>query len=144
VLVILLSTFSSVAMAAPSAAPSTPVSFTILHTNDFHGQLIFQSGGSTSNPGLGRLAALVNGIRSTLGDSNVLMVDAGDEMQGSLLSNLGDGTANGKGKPTIAAYNALSVDVATFSACALAKPLILMCLPTSSKTTQATAPLLVG
>ena len=35
-------------------------------------------------------------------------------MQGSLLSNLGDGTATGKGIPTIATYNAMGYDVATF------------------------------
>ena len=35
-------------------------------------------------------------------------------MQGSLLSNLGDGTATGKGMPTIATYNAMGYDVATF------------------------------
>ena len=35
-------------------------------------------------------------------------------MQGSLLSNLGDGTADGKGHPTIATYNAMGYNVATF------------------------------
>ena len=35
-------------------------------------------------------------------------------MQGSLLSNLGDGTPTGKGMPTIATYNAMGYDVATF------------------------------
>jgi 2',3'-cyclic-nucleotide 2'-phosphodiesterase (5'-nucleotidase family) len=112
-LVLLFSQFSAV-LAAPAAAPAVPVNFTILHTNDFHGALVYQSGGSTSNPGLGRLAAVVNGVRTAVGASNVLLVDAGDEMQGSLLSNLGDGTATGKGKPTIAAFNAMGVNVATF------------------------------
>ena len=41
-------------------------------------------------------------------------MDAGDEMQGSLLSNLGDGTATGKGIPTIVTYNAMGYNVATF------------------------------
>lgn len=112
VLVILLSTFSSVAMAAPSAAPSVPVTFTILHTNDFHGQL--DSSLSSSNPGSARVATIVNGVRTTVGAANVLLADVGDEMQGSLLSNLGDGTPTGKGIPTIAAYNALGYNVATF------------------------------
>ncbi|MHB8892832.1 MAG: bifunctional metallophosphatase/5'-nucleotidase [Candidatus Limnocylindrales bacterium] len=97
--------------AAPAiAAPASPVSFTILHTNDFHGQLE----PSSSNPGSARVAQVVNGIRTAVGDANTLLVDAGDEMQGSLLSNLGDGTATGKGIPTIAVYNAMSYDVATF------------------------------
>ena len=108
VLVILLSTFSSVAM----AAPSVPVTFTILHTNDFHGQL--DSSLSSSNPGSARVATIVNQVRASVGAANVLLADVGDEMQGSLLSNLGDGTPTGKGKATIAAYNALGYNVATF------------------------------
>ena len=57
---------------------------------------------------------IVNGVRTAVGADNVLLVDAGDEMQGSLLSNLGDGTATGKGIPTIATYNAMGYNVATF------------------------------
>ena len=92
--------------AAQSAArtSSSVISFTILHTNDFHGQL--QASGS--NPGLARVAAVVSGVRSSVGASNVLLTDSGDEMQGSLLSNLQ------KGAPTIAAFNKLGYDVATF------------------------------
>jgi 2',3'-cyclic-nucleotide 2'-phosphodiesterase (5'-nucleotidase family) len=91
---------------APSAiaAPSEPVTVTILHTNDFHGQL--ESSGS--NPGSARVAAVVNNVRTAVGASNVLLVDAGDEMQGSLLSNLEQGA------PTIATFNAMGYNVATF------------------------------
>ena len=63
---------------------------------------------------MARTARVVNAIRAAEGPSNVLLVDAGDEMQGSLLSNLGDGTPTGKGIPTIATYNAMGYDVATF------------------------------
>ncbi len=92
------------------AAPAVPVTFTILHTNDFHGQLE----ASGSNPGHARVATVVNDVRTAVGAANVLLVDAGDEMQGSLLSNLGDGTPTGKGIPTIATYNAMGYNVATF------------------------------
>jgi 2',3'-cyclic-nucleotide 2'-phosphodiesterase (5'-nucleotidase family) len=93
------------AVAAPaSIAAATPLSFTILHTNDFHGQLE----ASGSNPGSARVAAVVNDVRTTVGAANVLLVDAGDEMQGSLLSNLQ------KGAPTIATYNAMGYAAATF------------------------------
>jgi 2',3'-cyclic-nucleotide 2'-phosphodiesterase/3'-nucleotidase len=95
---------------AASAAPAVSVTFTILHTNDFHGQLE----ASGSNPGMARTAAVINGVRTAVGAANVLLVDAGDEMQGSLLSNLGDGTPTGKGLPTIATYNAMGYNVATF------------------------------
>jgi 2',3'-cyclic-nucleotide 2'-phosphodiesterase (5'-nucleotidase family) len=106
---ILFTLFASPAGTA-QAAPGVPVSFTILHTNDFHGQLE----PSGSNPGSARVAQVVNDIRTSVGAANVLLVDAGDEMQGSLLSNLGDGTATGKGQPTIAVYNAMGYNVATF------------------------------
>ena len=92
------------------AAPAVDVTFTILHTNDFHGQLE----ASGSNPGSARVAYVINGIRTLKGPENVLLVDAGDEMQGSLLSNLGDGTPLGKGLPTIAVYNAMGYNLATF------------------------------
>ena len=88
----------------PHAVAAAAPTFTILDTNDFHGQL--QASGS--NPGLARVAAVVNGIRGEVGKDNVLLVDAGDEMQGSLLSNLQ------KGEPTIAAFNAMGEQVATF------------------------------
>jgi 2',3'-cyclic-nucleotide 2'-phosphodiesterase (5'-nucleotidase family) len=112
----LLFSLVSITAAAPAAAPSAPVTFTILHTNDFHGQLEASNVDPTkaSNPGSARVAAVVNKIRTEKGATNVLLVDAGDQMQGSLLSNLGDGTATGKGSPTIGTYNAMGYNVATF------------------------------
>jgi 2',3'-cyclic-nucleotide 2'-phosphodiesterase/3'-nucleotidase/5'-nucleotidase len=101
---------ASVGAAPATAAPANPVSFTILHTNDFHGQLE----ASGSNPGSARVAKVINDVRTAKGADKVLLVDIGDEMQGSLLSNLGDGTATGKGIPTIATYNAMGYNVATF------------------------------
>ena len=86
------------------AAPAEPVTFTILHTNDFHGQLE----ASGSNPGLARVAKVINDIKALVGASKVIVVDTGDEMQGSLLSNLTHGEA------TIAGFNATGYEVATF------------------------------
>jgi 2',3'-cyclic-nucleotide 2'-phosphodiesterase (5'-nucleotidase family) len=101
VLVTLLSLFSAKPQQVHAAGP---ISFTILHTNDFHGQLE----ASGSNPGMARTAAVINGVRSSVGTGNVLLVDGGDEMQGSLLSNLQ------KGAPTIATFNSMGYNVATF------------------------------
>ncbi|HSL43112.1 MAG TPA: 5'-nucleotidase C-terminal domain-containing protein [Anaerolineales bacterium] len=109
-LALLFSLFSTTAGAAPNLVPSSPVSFTILHTNDFHGQLEPASG----IPGSARVANFVNSVRTSMGEANVLLVDAGDQMQGSLLSNMGDGTPKSKGKATIATYNAMGYNVATF------------------------------
>jgi 2',3'-cyclic-nucleotide 2'-phosphodiesterase/3'-nucleotidase len=108
-LAILLSLFSTTA----SATSSGVVSFTILHTNDFHGQLeevqsTSPADGSSSNPGMARVATIVNNVRTAVGADNVLLVDGGDEMQGSLLSNLQ------KGVPTIDVFNGMGYDAATF------------------------------
>ncbi len=89
---------------ANSNAPSAAIGFTILHTNDFHGQLE----ASGSNPGMARTSQVVNDVRTAVGADSVLLVDAGDEMQGSLLSNLQQGA------PTIAVYNAMGYQAATF------------------------------
>jgi 2',3'-cyclic-nucleotide 2'-phosphodiesterase (5'-nucleotidase family) len=86
------------------ALPQNPTTFTILHTNDVHGQLEL----SGSNPGLARVAYRVNQVRAAVGAENVLLVDSGDEMQGSLLSNLWHG------EPVIAVYNAMGYNAATF------------------------------
>ena len=141
-LAILFSMFSSAVLAAPStAAPAVPVSFTILHTNDFHGQLE----PSGSNPGSARVATYVNGVRTALGASNVLLVDAGDEMQGSLLSNLGDGTPTGKGIPTSLPLVTMSLTGdRSILPTAPHRPLIPTLLPTSFRKIQRIAPPLVG
>ena len=109
VLLVLLSLVMPVSVPA-QAAPAAPVTFTILHTNDFHGQLeeVLATPATSSNPGMARVATIVNNVRTAVGQQNVLLVDAGDEMQGSLLSNLQ------KGEPTIAVYNDMQYDVATF------------------------------
>jgi 2',3'-cyclic-nucleotide 2'-phosphodiesterase (5'-nucleotidase family) len=86
------------------------IPFTILHTNDFHGQLEPNNADpmKASNPGMARTANVINTIRADKGAANVLLVDAGDEMQGSLLSNLQQGA------PTIATFSAMLYNVATF------------------------------
>src|SRR5512135_3371816 len=83
-LTLLFSLFTTSGQAAPASLPSSPVTFTILHTNDFHGSLEWKSGGSSSNPGMARAAKVINDVRTSVGADNVLLLDAGDEMQGSL------------------------------------------------------------
>jgi len=81
------------------------INFSILHTNDFHGQLE-KSG---SNPGLPSVAYQVTQQQAAVGGAqNTILVDGGDEMQGSLLSNLYHGES------TIAAFTAAKYEVATF------------------------------
>ena len=91
--------------AQKQSAPDAIIPFTILHTNDFHGQL---EPVGTSNPGSARVAGVVEGVRTSVGAENVLLFDIGDEMQGSLLSNIW------KGQPVIDVYNEMGYDAATF------------------------------
>ena len=79
------------------AAPSVPTTFTILHTSDFHGQLEL----SGSNPGAAKLATAINTVKAAVGAGKVVLVDSGDSMQGSLLSNIQ------QGYPTMAVFKAL-------------------------------------
>jgi 5'-nucleotidase / UDP-sugar diphosphatase len=85
-------------------ASAGPFTFTIVHTNDFHGNL--EPAGS--NPGAARTAQKIADVRTAVGDENLLVLDAGDIMQGSLLSNLQDGL------PTIDYYRTIGYDAATF------------------------------
>ncbi|GAP09306.1 5'-nucleotidase/2',3'-cyclic phosphodiesterase [Bellilinea caldifistulae] len=78
----------------------TTINFTILHTNDFHGNLE----ASGSNPGAARVAYKINEVRTAVGADNVLVLDAGDMLQGSLISNIL------KGQPTIDYYKTIGYD----------------------------------
>ncbi len=88
----------------PTPAQAAPIGFTILHTNDFHGNLELFG----SNPGAARVAQKIADVRSAVGADKVLTLDAGDIMQGSLLSNLQ------KGLPTIDYYRTIGYNAATF------------------------------
>ncbi len=104
------------AMAVPAQAASLQVddgvvNFTILHTNDFHGNLEEPVPPSADGvPGAARVATKIKEIRAakTALSQDTLLFDAGDIMQGSLLSNLQ------KGLPTIAYYKKIGYDAAAF------------------------------
>ncbi len=108
--IFVFSIFPLAATASSLKSVTIPVTFTILHTNDFHGQLeeVYASPATSSNPGMARVATIVNNVRTAVGADKVLLLDAGDEMQGSLLSNLQ------QGEPTIAVFNAMTYTAATF------------------------------
>ena len=80
----------------------------ILQTNDFHGNLLaLTDANKNSAAGAAREATIINGVRSTFGKDHVLLVDAGDAIQGATVANLF------QGKSVIDAYNAMGYDVAT-------------------------------
>lgn len=101
-----------VAQPPTGLAPDAVVTVTVLHTNDFHGQLEVASCTTDpcdkGSPGIARVATVISDVRSSVGASNFVLLDAGDEMQGSLLSNLK------KGEPTIDLFNLLGYQAATF------------------------------
>ncbi|HEY5485504.1 MAG TPA: 5'-nucleotidase C-terminal domain-containing protein, partial [Candidatus Cryosericum sp.] len=80
----------------------------ILHTNDFHGNLVpVIDANKNSVAGAAREATIINSVRSTFGEDHVLLVDAGDAIQGATVANLF------QGKSVIDAYNAMGYNVAT-------------------------------
>lgn len=80
----------------------------ILHTNDFHGNLLpVIDANKNSVAGAAREATIINGVRSTFGQDHVLLVDAGDAIQGATIANLF------QGKSVTDAYNAMGYNVAT-------------------------------
>ena len=103
VLLVLALLLPAQAAAAPAAAPEI-VNFTILHTNDFHGNLELAG----SNPGAARVATKINSIRTAKAGQTVLLLDAGDIMQGNLLSNLYNG------EPSINYFKTIGYDAVTF------------------------------
>jgi 2',3'-cyclic-nucleotide 2'-phosphodiesterase (5'-nucleotidase family) len=105
VMISLILPTSAVMASGKAEADVSTVQFTILHTNDFHGNLEFNT---PSDPGAARVADKINTIRTAKGAANVLLVDGGDEMQGTLLSNIN------KGVPTVAYYRTVGYDAVTF------------------------------
>lgn len=80
----------------------------ILHTNDFHGNLLaLTDADKNSVAGVARIATIVNNVRSTFGKDHVLLVDAGDAIQGATIANLF------QGKSVTDAYNAMGYNVVT-------------------------------
>src|SRR5262245_61185566 len=84
------------AASADAPASETPITISIVGTNDLHGHL-------EALPRLGGYIANLRRARARDG-GGVILVDAGDVFQGTLESNMNEGAA------AIAAYNALGYD----------------------------------
>lgn len=73
---------------------SASATLTIVHTNDFHSQFDpLQPPGEPSQGGAARLKTLIDGIRAEKGEQNVLLVNAGDNFQGTMFYNAWKGSA---------------------------------------------------
>jgi 2',3'-cyclic-nucleotide 2'-phosphodiesterase (5'-nucleotidase family) len=83
-----------------------PATFTLLHTNDFHGNLESDYKG---RGGSAYMAGVIDDVRAEEGEDNVLLVDAGDAFFGAPpISQLL------MGESAIDVYNMLGYDVAAF------------------------------
>jgi 2',3'-cyclic-nucleotide 2'-phosphodiesterase (5'-nucleotidase family) len=93
-------------LTGPGVTRADVVQFTVLHTNDYHGNLEL----SGSNPGAARMATKIKAIREAKGalGQQVLLFDAGDIIQGTLLSNVM------QGQPTIQYYKTIGYDAVAF------------------------------
>jgi 5'-nucleotidase/UDP-sugar diphosphatase len=74
----------------------------LLHTNDFHGALLPNSG----QGGIAEIAAFVKTVKQI--NTNVLLLDAGDINTGSAISNIFNA------EPDIRSYNIMGYDAVTF------------------------------
>ncbi len=84
---------------------SGPVTLTILHTQEHHGQLLpLRASDGVDYGGVSARATLIDEIRKSAGDENVLLVDSGDLLIGTALS------AVFRGEPDILSYNAMGYD----------------------------------
>ncbi len=81
---------------------------TILHFNDFHGQLApyTEADGGIKSGGIARLAATVQAVRAEDPQRPVLLMFAGDMLQGTMLSTLFQGT------PDVELFNTMGMDAA--------------------------------
>lgn len=106
-----LSTFLAVAMILPTMAvtaqpAAAAAEFTILHTNDFHGNLEPDGSG---RGGAAYLAGAIDRVRAEVGADNVALLDAGDAtLAGPAISQLL------LGESTIDVYNLIGYDAAAF------------------------------
>ncbi|MDY7076085.1 MAG: bifunctional metallophosphatase/5'-nucleotidase [Chloroflexota bacterium] len=90
-LIIALGTVAVPAFAYPEVepvvmAPADVITITILHTNDFHGHVDEWESWGNVYGGSARIATKINEIRDA--QDNVLVLDAGDQFQGTLFYSL--------------------------------------------------------
>ncbi|HYW10569.1 MAG TPA: bifunctional UDP-sugar hydrolase/5'-nucleotidase [Longimicrobium sp.] len=90
---------------AAEPAPEAVKRVRIVHTNDFHGRLLPQTANGRSLGGSAVLAAHFDSAAARF-DGPTIILSAGDDMQGTAISNLSWGRA------TIAAHNASGYDAA--------------------------------
>ncbi|HSE21266.1 MAG TPA: bifunctional UDP-sugar hydrolase/5'-nucleotidase [Pyrinomonadaceae bacterium] len=109
----LVITLSISTFAQTNSDGNTRVQITILGTTDLHGNLdpIDYYTNKPDNRGLAKVATLIKGVRKE--QSNVILIDSGDTIQGSPLESLHARKNNQPPDPMMLAMNALKYDAMT-------------------------------
>ena len=102
-IILMILTCGAAAAVKPPVIPGKPTFITILHTNDFHGRLENFTAIDDIVGGSARIATLVKGIRQSA-PGIVLLLDAGDHIHGTFLTNLFEGV------PAIDVMNEIGYD----------------------------------
>ena len=98
----------------PATAPTNAVDLVVAATTDVHGRLTgwdYYAGAPDSTRGLARAATIVDSVRLANPD-RVVLVDAGDMLQGNPLSFVAARVDTTRRNPAIAAMNAMRYDAA--------------------------------
>lgn len=108
VFAILLAGACAPAVQSPAPAPQAPKRLRVVHTNDVHGRILPQAPRSSDRRVVGGGAVLAAHFDSAAAQfpGATIFLSAGDDMQGTAISNLSWGRA------TIAAFNAMGYDAA--------------------------------
>jgi len=102
-IILMVLTCGTAAAVKPPVVPGKPTFITILHTNDFHGRLENFTAIDDIVGGSARIATLVKEIRESA-PGIVLLLDAGDAIHGTILSNLFEGV------PVVEVMNEIGYD----------------------------------
>ncbi|MDW8322961.1 MAG: bifunctional UDP-sugar hydrolase/5'-nucleotidase [Burkholderiales bacterium] len=98
-------------LSAPAPATSSPVTLTLMHTNDTHSRMLPFTENNLSQGGVARRKTLIQQVRAEIDPGqtckNQLLVDAGDFAQGTVFYNAWEGSES------IMAMNDMGYDAAT-------------------------------
>src|SRR5687767_11116466 len=100
--------------AARVPSPAEPVELVIAATTDVHGRLRawdYYANNEEANRGLSRTATIVDSIRAA-NPGRVILLDAGDLLQGNPLAYVAAKVSSNRTNPIVAAMNAIQYDAA--------------------------------
>ncbi len=97
-----------------SPGPAEPIELVIASTTDVHGRLRawdYYANGAEATRGLARAATIIDSVRAA-NPGRVILLDAGDLLQGNPLAYVAARVASNRANPIVAAMNAMRYDAA--------------------------------